>query len=166
MVKILNTIICYNNAKEVVEYVNSLTGLTHSENLAVVIVINMLDRKGELFLTENLKKAKVRNMIVKPGKNLGYMNGMLFGFKKYMEENSDPITYVIMSNTDVSYPEPEFLESFVNDIYSKDTWVIGPAVYVPSRNTFDNPVCCYIPHWLLLHWHLVEDRLIRYYLLL
>ena len=66
---------------------------------------------------------------------------MLFGYESYKKEtcNHTP-QFVIMSNTDVDYPDNKFLSKLISKQYDDDVWVIGAAVFVPGRNTYDNPI--------------------------
>lgn len=136
---ILNSIICYNNAKEIIEYVSKLSELDHSDLLAVSIVIND-DKTDKTELENSLKRLPIKSVVTKPESNLGYMNGLVEGVKQYLLKYQDSIKWIIMSNTDISYPDKEFINKFVSKNYSDDIWCIGPSVFVPSKNAYDNPV--------------------------
>lgn len=139
--KILNTVICYNNVDEVVEYARKLTRLVNFEHVCLVIVINRLDDDSHAFLETEIKNIGIESLICDPQENLGYMNGMIFGYESYLKENGGVIpNFVIMSNTDIDYPDNEILVKLLNNKYEDDIWVIGPAVFVPLRNSYDNPV--------------------------
>ena len=48
--------------------------------------------------------------------------------------------WVVMSNTDISYSKNNFFNNFFDNKYSENTWCIGPSIYSPSKNSFDNPI--------------------------
>lgn len=137
--KILNTIICYNNANEVVTYIKSMMEIER-EHLVFAITINAgsqndRDILEEYSLQENCSKINIYD----PGENLGYLNGMLYGYNKYINEN-DPPDLVIMSNTDIQITDKDFFSKIEKSQYSKEIGCIGPSVYVPFRKTYENPV--------------------------
>ena len=86
MIEILNTIICYNNADEVVEYVKKVEKLISSDKVAVSVVINKLENGSKKVLEQKLSAINVKTCIADPQKNLGYMNGMIFVAKRRRNE--------------------------------------------------------------------------------
>lgn len=141
MIKILNTIICYNNIDEVEEYVKKVSMLNSSDNVAMVIVVNKLDNGNVADLEERIAKIDIMTMVVKPNSNLGYMNGMIEGYKEYIKKyDCEALKYVIMSNTDINYPDNFFISKLLNNEYPNEIWSIGPAVYAPDRDNYDNPI--------------------------
>lgn len=139
MDKILNTIICYNNDTEILEYVKKLEELEYSDLLVVSIVIND-DKTDKLELEEKLNHLSIQCIVTKSDKNLGYMNGMVEGVRQYLTKFSDSIKWIIMSNTDITYSSKEFINKLISKNYGKDVWCIGPSVFVPHKKAFDNPV--------------------------
>lgn len=141
MIEILNSIICYNNMKEVVEYVSKVSELECSEKVAVAVVVNKLDNGKVSDLINRLKSINIESLVVQPISNLGYLNGMLEGYKAFVrQQDASNLKYVIMSNTDINYPDPAFIKKLLNKNYPCEVWSIGPAVYVPERKSYDNPV--------------------------
>ena len=142
MIEILNTIICYNNADEVVEYVKKVEKLISSDKVAVSVVINKLENGSKKVLEQKLSAINVKTCIADPQKNLGYMNGMIFGYEHFLKKHgSAKLKYVVMSNTDINYPNNSFMTDLLSREYSEAIWCIGPAVYAPGRNNYDNPIC-------------------------
>ena len=142
MIEILNTIICYNNPDEVIQYVKKVSLLKSSEKVAIAVVINKLENLDSKELETKLAQINIASFVVEPMTNLGYMNGMIKGYQEFLERyNSADLKYIIMSNTDINYPDSNFLDSLLSRNYEEDIWSIGPAVYAPERKTFDNPVC-------------------------
>ena len=78
--EIVNIVICYNNASEVMEYYKEILSLEEVKNIGYVVVINSAseDEKREL---DQFGKDNEHVYIFDPGKNLGYMNGLLFGYR-------------------------------------------------------------------------------------
>lgn len=140
MNRLLNSIICYNNSAEIVEYVKKLAKLNKSDLIAVSVVIND-DSTNKSELEAQLKDLGVEFLVTKPAKNLGYLNGMVEGVKQYLLEYPNTIKWIIMSNTDITYPDANFIDKFFSKIYENDVWCVGPSVFVPHKNAFDNPVC-------------------------
>ncbi len=142
MIKLLNTVICYDNPKEVINYVNILSTLKCANEIAVCIIINKLDNENESKFKQQLNQISIKTFVCKPNKNLGYLNGMLYGYKKFIAqfEISD-LKYIIMSNTDIGFPDKSFISKVLSKKYENNIWLIGPAVYVPQKNTYDNPSC-------------------------
>lgn len=137
MIQVINTVICYNNADEIVEYAQKVSGLVASETIALVIVVNSLNNSSVDKLKESLESIEIEFEIVVPKENLGYMNGMLEGYRYWgQNHNAENLKYIIMSNTDISYPSNLFLEKLLSSDYADDVAVIGPAVYVPQFDTF------------------------------
>lgn len=136
MNKIINVVICYANEDEVVEYAKQLSGQSVKQLVKLVVVVNKSD-KGEEYLSGQLSKWNIEYKIFSPGKNLGYLNGLLFGISQD-DEDSD---WYIFSNTDIHLPDTEMLSKFMNDeiIKQKDIWLVGPSIYTPSRGGQSNP---------------------------
>lgn len=139
--KIVNTVICYNNPDEVVSYAQKFSELEDSNNACLIITINLLEEGKYIEFENRIKEVKLECIICKPDRNLGYMNGMLFGYECYKSKtNNHTPEYLIMSNTDIDYPDSKLLKKLLEQEYDDDVWVIGPAVFVPKRRSYDNPI--------------------------
>lgn len=139
--KILNTVICYNNVEEVLDYAKQLSELVYSEQICLIVVVNKLDNCSLSELELKMNEIRLETLVCNPGENLGYMNGMLFGYDNYKKfTNKHTPEFVIMSNTDIYYPDKMFLSKLMAKEYDEEIWGIGPAVFVPERNTYDNPI--------------------------
>ena len=136
---ILNAIICYNNSAEIIDYIKNLAELDNSDVLAVTVVIND-DKTNQFELEEQLRHLSIKYIVTKPHKNLGYMNGMIEGIRQYKNKFSDSIKWIVMSNTDITYPNKDFINKLLLKKYEEDIWCIGPSVFVPHKKAFDNPV--------------------------
>ena len=127
--------------KEVIQYVTKVSNLECSEKVAVAVVVNKLDDGKVSDLFEGLESIAIETIVVQPKSNLGYLNGMLEGYKAFVEHyDVSNLKYVIMSNTDINYPDPAFIKKLLNKNYSCAVWSRGPVVYVPERKNYDNPI--------------------------
>lgn len=139
--KILNTVICYNNAEEVVSYALSLSKLEGSSNVCLVITLNSIQENQKVDLQKKINDINLEIIIYDPNKNIGYMNGMIQGYDHYKElTDGHTPEYIIMSNTDINYPDHRIISKLLSNKYDGDTWVIGPAVFAPLRMSYDNPI--------------------------
>ena len=137
--EIVNIVICYNNASEVMEYYKEILSLEEVKNIGYVVVINSAseDEKREL---DQFGKDNEHVYIFDPGKNLGYMNGLLFGYRGYRDLTGNLPKYIIMSNTDIAFADKKFAAKLLNKNYDSDVATIGPSILVSELNSYDNPV--------------------------
>lgn len=142
MNKIVNTIIFYDNYDEVTTYLNVLSKMDGITYLDVVIVFNKVKDDDENRLKNYASDLKISVYFFNPSKNLGYLNGMLFGYQQYKLVVGDnyQTDYIIMSNTDINYPSKNFFSLLKSNQYDDNTWCIGPSIFVPLRRSYDNPV--------------------------
>lgn len=142
MIEVLNTVICYNNVEEVTNYVKKIEKLVSSDKVAVAVVINKLENEKKEYLEKKLSEINVQTYLADPNENLGYLNGMIYGYKHFIKNyDSTNLRYVVMSNTDINYPDNRFFECLLSKEYDNDIWSIGPSVYAPGRKNYDNPAC-------------------------
>ena len=137
--EIINIVICYNNASEVMEYYNEILSLDEGYKVGYVVVIN--SSTGE-DVDSLLSFGKENNhvYIFNPGKNLGYMNGLLHGYRRYREQTGLLPKYVIMSNTDIKYVNKTFFTDLFAKNYPRDLACVGPSILVNEYKSYDNPV--------------------------
>lgn len=140
MKNVVNTVICYDNPEEVITYAEKFFSLDGSCEAALIVTINKISNFSEAALVNTLKSINEDIYVYNPNANLGYINGMIFGYRKYLDNHEEP-KYIIMSNTDIIYPDASFLRTLLDKDYDEDVWCIGPSVFVPERGSFDNPVC-------------------------
>jgi GT2 family glycosyltransferase len=140
MKKIVNVVICYDNMSEIIEYAFSLSVQKGFEELSLVVVVNKLTNTTISELKHNLSDLPYEVLVVTKNENLGYMNGLIFGYQQYRKHCDTIPDYVIMSNTDIKYPNDNFLIELSDREYDKDIWCIGPSVYSPNKDSYDNPV--------------------------
>ena len=136
---IINIVICYNNASEVIEYYNEILSLDDGKKVGYVVVINSATEE-EIDNLDTFSQEHDHVYVYNPGKNLGYMNGLLHGYRMYREQTGLLPQYVIMSNTDIAFQDKAFVTKLENKSYDNNLGVIGPSILVSELNSYDNPV--------------------------
>lgn len=136
---IINIVICYNNASEVIEYYDEILSLDDGKKVGYVVVINSATEE-EIDNIDNFSQEHDHVYVYNPGKNLGYMNGLLYGYRMYREQTGLLPQYVIMSNTDIAFQDKAFVTKLENKSYDNNLGVIGPSILVSELNSYDNPV--------------------------
>lgn len=136
---IINIVICYNNASEVIEYYDEILSLDDGKKVGYVVVINSATEE-EIDNLDNFSQEHDHVYVYNPGKNLGYMNGLLYGYRMYREQTGLLPQYVIMSNTDIAFQDKAFVTKLENKSYDNNLGVIGPSILVSELNSYDNPV--------------------------
>jgi GT2 family glycosyltransferase len=140
MKNIINVVVCYNNAKEVLNYAKELSKLNESDKLSLIVVINAAKAEDIELLNTLSSEVSFHTLVVNPNENLGYMKGLMYGYEKYKESTNSIPDYAIMGNTDIEYEDTDFLVKLSNKEYSEDTWCIGPSVFTKYTHNYDNPV--------------------------
>lgn len=128
--KILITIMNYGTEDEIIGYAEELTKQTVSEELFLMVVDNKYDSSKSL--EDKLKNIKIDSYYYNQGKNLGYLNGALFGADKFKELYDYMPQWIVVSNTDIIYPESNFYEKFLSYKYEEDVWCVAPSVVAPN----------------------------------
>lgn len=139
MVMALNAVVCYKNPEEVVEYAKGLSALEKAEVLALSVVVND-DITDPNELQSRLDELDLLALVTKPKGNAGYLGGMMEAVNAYETKFGNIPTWIIMSNTDISYPDSDFLTKMLAIEHAEDVWCIGPSIFVPSKGAYDNPV--------------------------
>jgi GT2 family glycosyltransferase len=137
--KILNTVIYYDNEDEVLEYARKLSEQKGIESIILIIVVNKASSNDFTQFRSKLGKLFISYKIYFPNANLGYLNGAIYGYKTYIEENSDRLDWVLISNTDISFTEKDVFIRFLDSNYEDSTWVVGPSIYSTKTQSYSNP---------------------------
>ena len=139
MKQIVDIVIFYDNEKEVYEYAKDLSQQTAKEDIILVIVVN---KRGNMQL-ENFKikmdRLPISIFVFDPNKNLGYLNGVVYGYYEYCKVSKSMPKWVVVSNTDIEFSNNKFFEDFLNTSYQDDIWCVAPSVYSPKKESYDNP---------------------------
>lgn len=141
MIKVLNCVIFYDNMEEICSYISSIHELNNSSLIAVAVTVNKHSKESIKEIKDKITPLHDHVLVVDSKINLGYMKGMVLGYETFKKEYpNEDIKYVMMSNTDIVYPNKDFVDRLLSNDYPKDTWSIGPAVYAPKRKNYDNPI--------------------------
>ena len=135
MNSITNIVIDYENEDEVIEYARELE--KQSYPVFLVVVVNKEGEKGLDFLERELNRTGIQYEILNPKSNLGYLNGLIYGYKNTRNKSD----WVVFSNTDILIPDNNFFLKFLQSSAANDQnyWVIGPSVYSRNKNEYSNP---------------------------
>lgn len=136
---ILNLVINYDNEEEVIKYAKTLENQSISDKIILVIVINKMGLLSKSDFNQKLNEINLKIKIYDAGENLGYLNGCLFGYKKFIEKNNYNLDWVLISNTDLIIKNRNFFSEFFSYDYSNKTWCVAPSVYNINNKTYDNP---------------------------
>ncbi len=137
--EIINIVICYNNASEVMEYYKEILSLDEGNKVGYVVVINS-STDEEANKLETFGNDNEHVFVFNPGINLGYMNGLMYGYRGYRKQTGMLPRYIIMSNTDIAFNDKAFISKLDNKIYESGLGIIGPSILVSEHNSYDNPV--------------------------
>ena len=138
---ILNTIIYYNNFDEICNYCKSVFDIGGAENIFIAIVVNKMDEDAiyRPLLEKLVISYQEKVLLFFPENNLGYMNGMIAGYDWFVTCKKVIPDFVIMSNTDIEFPDCSFFKKLISHDYPDEVWAIGPSVFSLKRKCFDNP---------------------------
>ena len=136
--EIINIIICYNNADEVIQYHQEILKCKNGNLVGDVVVVNSETDDNLRELCDYAEKNSI--YLFNPKKNLGYMNGLLYGYRCFYKQEAVIPRYVIMSNTDIQFSNEDFFCFLEGREYDEDVWCIGPSILVNELHSYDNPV--------------------------
>ncbi|WP_226036156.1 hypothetical protein [Aquibacillus saliphilus] len=138
MSKILNVVILYDNEAEVYDYAVQLSKQEIHDQLALIIVVNKTNKSKFRLMSDKLSNLDMFIEIHTPDKNLGYLNGLIYGYEHYIKRNEKP-KFVIMSNTDIEFADNTFIKKLIMTNYDENVWCVAPSVYSPTKKSYDNP---------------------------
>lgn len=128
MKKILIICVDYNSASDTTTFVNSVMDM--NPLVEVVLVLNSgKDEFEERFFER--KRLYTYNF----DSNLGYMQGAHNGLQAYLENHALP-DWIILSNTDISFPDKTFFDRLSKD--SRQCSIIAPDI-LSSDGVHQNP---------------------------
>ncbi len=133
--RILFLLINYFNEKEVAEFVSTQLGNQLNEEVQVIIINNSYNDLTTLKELEN-KYSNVK--VLNPEKNLGYFGGANYGLQNYLKNNDFP-NATIICNTDISFPDSDFISKFQTILNEKQFDILGPDIYSTFLKYHQNP---------------------------
>ncbi|QVK17165.1 glycosyltransferase family 2 protein [Mycoplasmatota bacterium] len=135
MKQILICCVNYHNPQEVIDYITHLRKQTVYEQIDVVVTDNSESKDEFQFLKMHLDDIYV----YQSSKNLGYIHGINYGLKKYLETHSRP-EWIVISNTDITYQDNEFFEKLFTFYPDGYDCVVAPCIYSLENNSYQNPL--------------------------
>lgn len=129
--KILFLLIAYNNDQEVMGFISQLGALSQDSRHELSVCVT--DNVGN-FDETLLQNVEIPCTVLKPGRNLGYLNGCGYALDDYLSNNSLP-DWVSVSNTDLQLPD-NYL-SILDDV-PESTGQLSPRV-VKDNGVNQNP---------------------------
>lgn len=136
---ILIAIINYANESEVLNYAKMIAKQTVANSITLLVINNKEDSNSKINLTNEFQKINLSIIIYNPHDNLGYLNGCLYGYRKYTEEFEQIPDWFVMSNTDIEISDITFFERLLSNGYEENVWCVAPSIYSPNNKSFDNP---------------------------
>lgn len=139
MKTILVSLICFNNENEVISFLNEIKK-QNFENIRLIISITCTNKKDEKNLIKMVHDVPKDNFIVKiynAGKNLGYLNGCIYGINQCILEFGIP-KWIVISNTDIEIKSNNFFEDFIKQEFNDNIWCIGPSI-IDNTKQYKNP---------------------------
>lgn len=128
MKKILILCVDYHSSSDTTKFVNTVLNIHPSVNVVLVLNSGAQHFENDFFSRERLFTYDF-------GSNLGYMQGASNGLKAYLESNELP-DWVILSNTDIMFPDISIFERLSND--ARDNLIIAPDI-ISSDGVHQNP---------------------------
>ena len=139
--KIINSVVCYENYQEILNYGKAIESIIENVEFVLIITINKLENRNYFHLINGIKDIKINILIFKAEENLGYINGILYGLKQYTKiKQIQDDDLIIFSNTDISYVDKNFFKILISNFYNNDIGVIGPSIYISKFKIYENPV--------------------------
>lgn len=134
--KCLNVVVYYDNEEEILRYLSELDAIA-ANAVDVCVVVNK-DSLGnaELVLQRFNESHELKTKCLLPNENIGYMNALLRSIQVF---SPNDYRYVILSNTDIGYPQEDFFQRLLAKQYASSIGCIAPSVYAPAKGVFCNP---------------------------
>lgn len=159
--RIIVSVACYCNDEEVLEFARQLENQECSDKLIFLVTANKANNYKSL--SEKLGKLNIESYLYNAEKNLGYLNGCLFGVKKYSQMQRED--KIIISNTDIVFEDADILRRILVDMKDETIWCLAPSIQLKTGK-YQNPFLKERPSknkvylWLLLQ---KNSLLLRFY---
>jgi len=137
--KILLLLVNYFNEEETKSFIEEQVLKQTEKRLDIVIAINGCNNPEILSELEKLH----RNLFIfYCGSNIGYLPGAAFGLRNYLSMVTGEPEYVIISNSDIEIPDPDFFRNLIETSGSLKYDILGPDIRSSLFHQHQNP---YIP---------------------
>lgn len=130
---IVISVTCYNNEDEVIAFAKQIAKQSVCKNIQLIITCNSTKKYD--YLKAAVDEVSIVSYIYNPGKNLGYLQGCLYGVKKTNLPNH---YWLMISNTDLTFTTNTYFEDILNDVNSDD-WCIGSNILLKETEKSQNP---------------------------
>ncbi|MGL4861777.1 MAG: glycosyltransferase family 2 protein [Cetobacterium sp.] len=138
--KILICIVNFNNSNEVLDYIDEVKNQKINEKIKIMITDNSTIFQEKIKLKEKIKEIREIDItILETKENLGYLNGLFLGVKKFHNKYKYCPEWIVFSNTDIKFKNLEFFQKLLSTKYNKDIYCIAPSVYSTKTNSYQNP---------------------------
>ena len=139
---LLSLINCYKNEDEVFGFCNMMFSLPDSNRIHIVINVNSFSGKEDINSFQTKVSKISRNISVFTSSyNLGYLNGMLYGYSMYVRHNKSSaiqVDWVIMSNTDVKIINLDFVKCILDKKrYDNNVVCLAPQIHRLSPDGYE-----------------------------
>ena len=140
MNQFLTLCVNYKKDAETVEFVRTVAALPGYRGHVLVVSNSEAQRNGPLLTLLDIESVT----LARAKENLGYFGGISWGLEQYLKHNPMP-EWVIVSNTDILFPDREFFEKLDHLFKKNPPAVIAPDIVLtvrsglPSTNEHQNP---------------------------
>lgn len=134
--KIIISVVCYNNEDEIAAFAEMLNKQTMSSDIELVVTCNLCNAPEKF--RARLGEIRKGTRVFCPEKNLGYLHGCLYGVERY----GGAFDWAILSNTDITFKKESFIEDLLSSCEKdNDVWAIAPNTFRSSNGVQQNPFC-------------------------
>jgi GT2 family glycosyltransferase len=106
--------------------------------LLLVIVMNKYSQKDREQIETLIKTLSIQVEIYYPDKNLGYLNGLLAGYR-FSNSSSMNESWTVFSNVDIEFGDNQIFQKIAMLETPDDVYCVAPSVYEPRMRRFVNP---------------------------
>jgi|GEM_PF-2342465 len=138
VLRVVSIVVLFNNEHEVLDFAERLNRQSISKNIILVIVVNSRGAMTEAQFQRGLMNLEIESQIYRPTENLGYLNGLIYGYEEFSKTSASPL-WIAMSNSDIDFDDDRFFERFLEHEYDEQTWMVGPSVFSPQTGSYANP---------------------------
>lgn len=148
----------YENIVDTRECIESLMQYMHKEDEVHIIIVDNGSIKGKANVIEKEVKNKNIHYIYSP-QNLGFARGNNLGF--YYAKYTLHSEIIVLSNNDILYKQPDFVERIKKDIAEQYIDVAGPRIMSMVDHKNQNPVTYLFPDITSVNKRMLKFKVLR-----
>lgn len=148
----------YENIVDTRECIESLMQYIHKEDEVHIIIVDNGSIKGKANVIEKEVKNKNIHYIYSP-QNLGFARGNNLGF--YYAKYTLHSEIIVLSNNDILYKQPDFVERIKKDIAEQYIDVAGPRIISMVDHKNQNPVTYLFPDITSVNKRMLKFKVLR-----